>query len=314
MSYVPQDVEDFVPPFASNNGVLDGVWANHNEIRDAYEQHIAAFTGRYQTNAADTLLWRFTQKGNKGLGDVVAEVRYVSPGGDFDLELRNAANSVSNVVSITGAATATATLTVTPLSSDDDYEIRITRTAGATVLSIDAIQVYCTAPTVPGSIDDWENAPATNPWLVTDAAVAVEHMTRLLNGPTALAKDRPHCLFSHIRPTRALDLVKAEPDFAEWGREAVAGDADQVQQAGYGAVLIDAPRSRTVTVDAYVLADDAVNTSAILRIGGWTWQPTPNQWDSTTVELAQGLHEVVATVATESGEAAVWHVIQVWRL
>lgn len=314
MTYTPQDVGDFVPPQQTDDGGLAGVWDNHAEVMLAYEQWLGSFTGRYDTFDAVELLWRFRQRGGEGLGDVVAELTTVATSGTYDIELRNAANTTSDSATGITSGTTTTTLAVTPAVEDDYYEIGITRTSGSTHKQVQAICLHSEAPATPGDVPGYRPKDGTFDWLQPDFPISVEHMTRLLDGPGAIVRDRPHCLFSHFVPTRALDLVKAEPDYAIWGRQATAGDTNQPMQVGYGGLFIDGPVARTVHIDAFVLATDNAAVQGVIRIGGWSWEPTTGAWDSTTVELSPGWHDVVAGIgSTTNGEAGVWHALQIWR-
>ena len=84
--------------------------------------------------------------------------------------------------------------------------------------------------------------------------------------------------------------------------------------AGFGAINIEDPRPRTVTIDAYIAADDPTTALAELRVGGFTWAPAMSGWSRTTLTLSAGWHDVVATVSAADAEAAVWQSIQIWRL
>jgi hypothetical protein len=314
MTYTPQDVLDFLPPVQTDSGALAGVWTNHTEIMLAYEQWLGSFCGRYETDGANELLWRFRQRGGKGLGDIQAVLTVLATGGDYDVELRTASATVLDTASVTGSGTVTTTLTGPPNVEDDFYELGIIRTSGSSVKQVEAIALMSLSPSLPEDVPGYVPRDGTFDWLTPDYAIAVEHMTRLLNGAVAIAQDRPHCLFSHFAPTRALALVKAVPDFEAWGVKLPVADINRVVQCGYGAVFIDGPSPRTIHIDAFVLATDAAVVTAELRIGGWVWSPSIDAWDETSVELSPGWHEVVATidssVATDGG---IWHALQIWR-
>jgi hypothetical protein len=315
MTYTPQNPDDFAPPFAPNNGVLGGVWDNHNEVRDAYRQHLGTCVHPDRTVDGVPLLWLFKQRGNAGLADVEVIARIViSGGGTYDVGLKDGDASVTDSASITGAGAHTVTLTVTPDAADDTFELSLVRTSGGGHADLLSWVAYSEGPSTPAAIVGWTNAPASNPWLSSGEAVAVEHMERLLDGPGAILRDRPHCLFSHFVSDAALAAVKGVPDFELWGRQAGSSDAQQVQQCGYGGIIVDDLRPRTLYVEALVEADDVATASAQIRIGGWIWDPTPGVWDSTTVVLEPGLHDVYASVASDDGDAVLFRSLQIWRL
>jgi hypothetical protein len=314
MTYAPQDVDDFVPPQQTDSGSLAGVWNNHQEVMLAYEQWLGSFAGLYETDGANELLWRFRQRGGEGLGDVVADIITVASSGTYDIELRNAANTTSDSATGIGSGTTTTTLAVAPVVEDDYYEIGVTRVTGSSHKELQAFCIHSEAPATPTDVPGFRPKDGSFNWLQPDYAIAVEHMTRLLDGPGAIVRDRPHCLFAHFVPTRALALVKAEPDFIIWGRQATAGDTNQPMQVGYGGLLIDGPVARTVHIDAFVLATDNADIQGVIRIGGWSWEPTTGAWDETTVELSPGWHDVVAGIdSTTNNEAGIWHALQIWR-
>jgi hypothetical protein len=314
MTYTPQDVIVFVPTVQTDDGQLAGVWANHVEIMLAYEQWMGSFSGRYQTDGNNELLWRFRQRGGKGLGDIQASITVIAAGGSYALELRTASATVLDTASVSGAGTVTTTLAGPPNVEDDYYELGITRTSGSNHKSVEAIEFVSLAPAQPEDVPAYVPKDPAFDWLQTDYAIAIEHVLRLLNGPGALARDRPHCLFSHFVPTRALALVKNVPDFEAWGLKVASGAINQAVQCGYGAVFVDGPSPRTLHIDAYVMATDATAVIAELSIGGWTWQPSINGWDETTVELSPGWHDITASVdISVADESAVWQVLQVWR-
>lgn len=314
MTYTPQDVGDFAPPQQTDDGSLAGVWDNHNEVMLAYEQWMGAFCGRYDTDHGNELLWRFRQRGGQGLGDIVAVLTTVRTSGSYDLELRTAAAVVLDSATVSSGSVVVTTLQGAPTVEDDYYELGITRTAGSNAKHVEAITLHSLTPATPVDVPGFRPKDGAFNWLTVDYPISVEHMTRLLDGPGAVARDRPHCLFAHFAPTRALALVKAEPDFEPWGRQANAVDVDRPTQCGYGAIFIDGPSPRTVHIDAFVLTTDAAAVTAELRIGGWVWAPTVDAWDETTVVLSPGWHDIVATIdSTTNAEAGIWHALQIWR-
>ena len=313
MAYIPIDPEDFTPPFGASGDPYGQTWKNHGEVIDAYEQHLATCGQATATSGATALVFRFKARGGAGLGDITVTLRADPNGSTFDMVLADSGATCTATTSVTGAAVGTHTVSVTPTVADTDYTLTFTRTAGATNLEIAGWLAVSEAPATITDVPNLVPEAPGNYWQASTFPVSTEHMERLLNGPPALALDRPHCLFSHIAPDTALATVKATPDFQYWGMQAASATANQYTLAGFGGFELTDPRPRTLTVDAYIAADDVVNSEVELRIGGWSWKPAVSGWSRTTVTLAPGWLDVAATVSSDDTEAAVWQTLQIWR-
>jgi hypothetical protein len=257
----------------------------------------------------------FKARGGAGLGDITVTLRADPNGSTFDMVLADSGATCTATTSVTGAALATFTVSVTPTVADTDYTLTFTRTAGAASLGISG---WVAVSENPATILDVPNlvpeAPA-NYWQTSGYAVATEHIERMLNGPGALLADRPHCLFSHVTRTPTLAALKSGglPDFQYWGARAVAATANHYVIVGFGGFEIGGTTARTLTIDAYVDADNVTTGLAELRIGAWSWTPTRGSWQRTTVTLSPGFYDVVASVASASTEAVAWQSLQIWR-
>jgi hypothetical protein len=313
MAYVPIAPEDFVPPFDALGDPYAQTWKNHGEMITAYEQTLATSGQATTTSGATALAFRFKARGGAGLGDITVTMRADPNGSAFDLELEDGGATVLGTTAVSGAAMATFTVSVTPTVADTDYVVRVMRTSGATNLEIAGWVAVSEAPATITDVPNLTPEAPANYWQSSTFPVATEHIQRMLDGPGALLVDRPHCLFSHIAPDTALATVKATPDFEYWGMAAATVTANQYTLAGFGGFGIDDPRPRTLTIDAYVAADDVATALAELRIGAWSWSPTPGSWQRTTIMLSPGWHDVVATVSSDDTEACVWQSLQIWR-
>jgi hypothetical protein len=314
MAYVPQDPSEFVPPFDGAGDPYDTLWTNHGAVIAEYEQHLGTSCHQVSTSGTTPLVFRFKARGGAGLGDITVSMRADPNGSTFDMVLADSGATCTATTSVTGASLATFTVTVTPTVADTDYTLTLTRTAGAGVLEVKGFVATSATPASPLLIADLVPDDPSSYWAAVGRAINTEHMQRMLNAPMALTKDRPHCLFSHILADTALSSLKGVPDFELWGMQATAATAGQYTMAGFGAINIEDQRPRTVTIDAYIAADDPATALAELRVGGFTWAPAMSGWSRTTLTLSAGWHDVVATVSAADTEAAGWQSIQIWRL
>ena len=317
MTYVPQSPEDFVPPLAPNNGVLEGLWDNHAELPDAYWQHVATSNHMVRTVDGNTYAWEFRQRGNAGLAAVELHmVIDVTSTGVYEVSLSNVGAAVSDSGFTSGSGVQDVIIGVTPDSADDAYVITVQRVSGSNDADVLGWAVYSAFPSAPEAIPNYVETPASNPWLTSGYPVSVEHIERLLRGPGAVAADRPHCLLSHCIDDSTLSRIKlpVSPDFRHWGVLGTSGSAARLDQCGYGAVLIEDERPRQVRIDVLIEADFPGNVDPALRIGGVEWVPAVGVWSSTAITLGPGLHDVIASLAVADGESAVWRTIQIWRL
>lgn len=314
MAYVSQDPADFVPPFDGAGDPYDQLWINHDEVLYEYEQHLGTSCHQVATVGTTPLVFRFRARRGVGLGPITVSLRADPNGSTYTMTLADSGGGASTSVAVSGASLSTHTITLTPVVADTDYTLTITRSSGATVLEVKGWVATSAAPASPLLVPDLVPADPAGYWVAAGRAINVEHMQRMLNAPMALTKDRPHCLFSHILADTALSLAKGVPDFELWGMQATAATAGQYMLSGFGAINIEDQRPRTVTIDAYIVADDPTTSLAELRVGGATWAPAMSGWSRTTLTLSPGWHDVVATVRNADGNAAVWQSIQIWRL
>jgi len=314
MTYVPQPPDAFFPPYTPGyDAAFDVLWANHNEVRDAYEQTIATCAVGVRTQDGNPLLWRFRQRGNAGLGDVVVIIEVEqSGGGTFKHTVSDGVSSVSDFT--VGAGTHVVTLALAPAAAEGEYELEVFRQSGGGHVDVLGWVAYGERASDPSLVPGWRDAPATNPWLVADEPIAEEHVERLSNGPGALAKDRPHCLLFHGWPDGPVPPKNDDnPTYQTWGWTGSVARAGHWQQAGHGLVEVTGLVPRTIVVDAWVIASGTA--AATVSIGAVAVAVTPGSWQRFTVTLAPGLHEVVATLQVNgNNEFAYFHALHVWRL
>ena len=316
MSYTPQAPDAFFPPFLpGDTTAFDTLWANHQEVLEAYEQTIAVCGVAEETVDAVALTWRFRQRGGAGLGKlrVIIEVDQTG-GGTFTYTLQNESATVTDSDTTGSAGPHTVTLTVVPDAADDDYELIVERTSGGGRVNVLSWVAFSMEPLQPRLIPGWRDAPATNPWLTTDQAIAEEHIERLTNGPRALAKDRPHCLFYHGWPEDGDTPKTDDPSYQFWGWTGSTARAGRWQQVGHGVIEVTGLVPRTVVIDAWVIASGTA--AASLSIGAIAVPiPASGQWERASVTLTPGIHELIATVQVNANnDFAYFHALHVWRL
>lgn len=316
MSYVPQPPDAFFPPhLPGGTPAFDVLWDNHNEVRDAYEQTLAVCGVAASTDNSVPLVWRFRQRGNLGLGRIQLEAHVEhTGGGTYEYYLANAAEMFPETVIVTGAGPHVVVFDMQCEVAEDEYFFRVTRTSGSGHSTVLGWSAWAEAPANASLVPGWRDAPSTNPWLVTDLAIAAEHMQRLVDGPSALAKDRPHCLLYHGFPVGSTLPKTDDPTWHIWGWTGSATRNNRWQQAGRGLFEVAGPSPRRVVVDVRVAAEGTAKCK--ISIGAVSQDvPTMNAWVRLFFDLQPGLHELIATPRAESTNDTVWvHALQVWRL
>jgi hypothetical protein len=308
MTYTPQEPSIFTGPVLPSVG-LSKLWGNHNEVANAYEQQLGGYFGELETTDDDVMIWSFRCRANAGQRQVRVDYRFERTSGTGTFSVTLASSADSDVVSHSVAGPLTGTVTVdVPAGGDAELTLELERTTGNGAAMLQAWQAYC----LPGDFAGFVRSSETGRWEVAGEPVNIEHVDRLLNGPIQIARDGPHCLMSHCAPdiSNVGGLIKGRVDFRYWGLSGSSTDGGAMTQVGYGALHIAGGRTRTLTVDSWIEATDEVD--ALLRIGGWTWEPGVAR-DRTTVTLSPGWHQVVAALKVPTDEEALWHSLQIWR-
>lgn len=307
MAYTPTPPETFTGPFLPSVG-LTPLWAAHNEVFAAYRQQLGTYFGELATTGSTPMVWRFRCRANAGLRQVRVVYRHERSSGSGNATVTLASSVDTDTATLTAGGPTQGVVTVDVGGADEELTLTLVRTTDSGAHRLLGWSAFTLAGDYP------EFVPSSGArWQAAGLPVNVEHIDRMLNGPVSIAKDGPHCLFSHFAPDLAnLAGIKSRlVDLRYWGMVGSSVDAGSMTQVGYGAVHVTGTRSRVCTVDSWIEVTD--EHEALLRIGGWEWSPGVGR-DRTTVTLAPGFHTVVAALKVPANEDAVWHSLQVWRL
>lgn len=322
MSYQPQYLSNLVPPIPTKSP-SDSAWqrviSNHGQLFRYYEPTVAQWAGnplKSSSGLAENLL-RFRSRNGadfaiSGVGielrvDIVAR-RVGSSGLPSVVALAGGAALVQ--VNVTSPTFIKHTLTSAPANDDEEWTITGLAAAGDT-LEVASMVAYWVASTPSSRAYPSGFRRAETGWDKDDVAVSTELAARLLNGPVAIAKDRPACVFSHLwraNATAAAFTKYGDVDYSAWGTES----ATEVVMVGAGRVPASDIRPRPYIV-TYYLRSSASSTGSI-RIGAAVYPVTANGWQSFQIELSPVDVDIIATIdAQASGEWAYFESVQVWR-
>lgn len=322
MSYQPQYLSNLVPPIPTKLPSLSAwqrVRGNHGQLFRYYEPTVAQWAGDplQSSSGLDENLLRFRSRngadfavGGVGLQlrvDIVAR-RVGSSGLPSVLSVSGGAALVQT--NVTSATFAVHTLTATPAIDDEEWTINGLAGAGDT-LEVGSMVAYwvATAPGTRAYPSGFRQAETA--WNKDDIAVSTEFAARLLNGPVAIAKDRPACVFSHLwrASTTSSDFTKyGDVDYSAWGVE----EASETVMVGAGRIPACDIRPRPFVV-TYYLRSSASSTGSI-RIGAAVYPVTANGWQAFQLDLPPVDVDIIATVDAQGvGEWAYFESVQVWR-
>jgi hypothetical protein len=314
MTYTPQNLQALVPPV--DTFVLPGTSpyalaiANHNDLYSLYEPPVASWHGGREISAGpERNVLRFLsrqgydyQVGGAGLQLRVDIMAFGTAG---IIRLYGGVSTVS--VAVTARDLQMYSLAATPAAGNEEWVLSI---QDAGIYSMVAYWVAST-PTTRAYPSEWRQAPTLlgGP----NVPIHTEIAGRLLNGPVLIARDRPACVFSHLRE---YDL--ASPDFQEgrawsgWGVQ----DNTLPRIVARGRIPMADVKTRPFLVDCYLRSSLAgAFGGGLLRIGGTEVAIPADQWHSFEVDLGRADADVTATIeACGAGEWAYFETIQVWRM
>jgi len=314
MAYVPQALLDFRPPIPADGTGYALLWDNHDELYTTYTGAIAQHSEMPAnfTTTTETNRWRFTSRGGADYGassglrlrlTVLAET--TNTGGT--LRLKGGASTVTQA--LTGGLT-TYTLDATPTSADEQWLISLQCNVHSPAATI-KVHAWSAEwlPTLDGTAFPSGYRRGDALWKTADYPVHTEGFGRLIRGPSAIARDRPVCIFNHFAPI-GIDISA----FVKYGLEEYWGRYDQTYQdtAGRGRIPRADTRPRRYRVDWY-LHSSGSSTGQILIGGRAIDVPTANAWGTATLEFGQGDHEIRAAVLPGTTTGAYFEAIQVWR-
>jgi hypothetical protein len=322
MSYQPQNLESLVPPvetFAPSTNTPWGLCVvNHNQLFYLYEPPVASWHGEPLASSAgiELSVLRFLSRrgydyavGGVGLQlrvEVIA--RSTTGGAAGDLKLYGGSSTVTAAVS--GSTFTTYTLTATPAAGNEEWTLALAPGTGK-VLEVCSMVAYWVSsfPTSRAYPSEWRQAPAQ--LRNSDVPIHTEVAGRLLNGPVLIARDRPACVFSHLRQyNMAAPVFSKTLGWSRWGVQ----DNDKAQIVGRGRIPIADVRTRPFLVDYYLRSSGSI-AGGILRIGGAEFAVSADAWGSFEVDLGRADADVTATIdACGAGEWAYFETIQVWRM
>lgn len=320
MSYVPQYLSNLIPPISTTAGAgWQRTRANHGQLFRFYQPTVAQWAGNplVSSSGLDEDLLRFRSRngadfvvGGVGLRlrvEIVAR-RVGSSGLPSVIALKGGVPMVQ--VSVTSPTFLAYSLTANPATDDEEWTISGVAAAGDS-LEVASMVAYWdpTTPSTRAYPSGFRQAETY--WQKPDAPVSTELAARLLNGPVAIAKDRPSCVFSHLwrASTTASAFAKyGDVDYSAWGVES----APDVVMVGAGRIPASDIRPRPFIV-TYYLRSSASSTGTI-RIGAAVYPVTANGWQSFQVELSPIDVDIIATIDAQSpGEWAYFESVQVWR-
>jgi len=313
----------FRPPIAANSSAYTTLWDNHAELYALYSGVIgdhASGDTPLTTQLAFKALWRFTSRGGADFSattglklklTILATASGGAPGstsGTIGITDSGPIASVNILVPAVSGDVSTYTITVNPLSVDAKWEIGHTVVTGRTI-TIWAWSAEWVGTDGNRAFPSGYRRGAAN-WKAANAPISTEGFGRLMKAPSAIATDRPCCVFSHFA---AVGVAFGAPKTKEileqlWG----AYSGDYQRTAGIGLIPQCDSQARTYTVDWYFRSTGA--SVAKILIGGLEIAvPTQGVWGSATFTLSPGEHEISVAITPLVGQGAYFEALQVWR-
>ena len=315
MAYSPQTLTNLVPPIATTASGYTTPWDNHDAIFEAYTGHIATHMPKEYayTSTSKASVWRFTSwcgfdwlpwsASSQGLR-LRVKVLATGTGSGGTVFVEGSTYSASAAVS---GARATYTIDVQVDTEHETWTIDLQAAAASSVVihswSAQWLPVRGNAAFPSGYRQGWSG------WKAANAPVHTEGIGRLITGPTAIAADRPACVFGHFAKIGFTLSGKTKGQLEEvWGRE----DQDFSDTVGRGLLPRCDVRPRKYRVLWYLQAS-ASGTGSITVGGQVIAVSTANAWGQAQIELTQGDHAVLAQVNPGTGEQAYFQAIQIFR-
>jgi hypothetical protein len=313
MTYTPQNLDTLVPPVetfvSTGNSPYAIAIANHNDLYSLYEPPVASWHGQQidAVAARDVLRFISRQGYDYRVGGAGLQLR-------VDLMARGTAGIIqllgglaTAVVSVTDGDLRQYTLLATPAAGNEEWTLRIEEVS---IVSMVAYWVAA-APTTRAYPSEWRQALTQSGG--PNVPIHTEIAARLLNGPVLIARDRPACVFSHLREyNRTAPDFKEGKGWSEWGVE----DNTLPRIVARGRIPMADVKTRPFLVDCYLRSSLAgAFGGGLLRIGGAEVAIPADQWHSFEVNLGRADADVTATIeACGAGEWAYFETIQVWRM
>lgn len=314
MAYVPQTLRDFRPPIPTDGVGYDLLWDNHDELYETYTgviaQHSEKPTAFTTTTEVDS--WRFTSRGGADYGAsaglklrLTILVATTNTGGT--VRLKGGAATITQAV--TGGLTAY-TMDATPNAANDTWIISLQCNVHSPAASI-TVHAWTAEwlPVLDGTPFPSGFRRGDALWQTADYPVHTEGFGRLIRGPSAIARDRPVCVFNHFARI-GINIS----GLGKTGFEQYWGAYNQAFQdtVGRGRIPRVDIRPRPYRVDWYMRSSGS-STGQILIGGRSIAVSTPNAWGTTTLEFTQGDHEIRAAILPLASTYAYFEAIQVWR-
>lgn len=310
MAYAPNKFSSTVP-LPGNDDFIDGsggIAANHNQVYVTHQPPVAEFARDLSLAGAVSRDWlRFRHRGNMDAQTLTARVR-ASNGGAGSPTLGFRVDSAAAVSSGAVGADAWYTMDASP-SAASVHDCVITATvAGGVTLNLTRLNCYLSPAAAAG-------AKRRSGWIYQNAvnyganyATTVEHLERWSNGPVQIAKDRPHCVLSHLS-----DIKTGSPGKSRVGWSTT--NVDYYDEVGRAIVPRCSDVSRRFIIDAYLARPSGTGVIAgALRVGGTTFDVTViDGWSTFEAVLPPGPLEVSAMITCAAATSAQFDCVQIWR-
>lgn len=306
MSYSPADPATIVSPFHADNATWSTLLTNHDQLYQYFRPPVVdnRTATASVTSGSATDVYEFECLGNADLAPITFRVRCSTAGGNGTLTC--ASDASTNTATINGAE-AWYTVSVTPTAKDSICKVKLHKGTGTTMYA-HAVEAYL-APSAPAK------APLASlfvrghtRWDDADSQINTEIATRLLNGPPALAVERPVCVMSALAPINA----------STGGKDAsiltVTNTTSQecVLRALFPAYDVVARRYKI----RMRLRNSASAGPVMLRVGAFQESHTPSstdEWWTTSATFAPGVYwlEIYANPGGLKYQQV--PTVQVWR-
>lgn len=306
MSYAPLDPTVLVAPLDGNAAAWTTLYTNHDQLYQYYRPPIVdnRTATATSTSASAEDVYEFECLGNYDLAPLSFRVRCTTTGGNGTLTCL--AGASSNTATINGAA-AWYTVAVTPSAADCVCKVQLNKGTGTT-MTADAVQCY-TTPSAPGA-GTLTSAfvRAYGRWDDANVPIPSEVVSRYLNGPPTLARERPVCVASALAPINAGAGGKSAGNLMTYN--------DTIQSCILQIYLPACDELARRYKFRMRLRNSASVGALLLKVGAWEESYTPasaGEWWTTSATLAPGPHKVV--ISAEPGTVKTQQVatLQIWR-
>lgn len=306
MSYTPLDPTTLVTPLDGNAAAWTTFLTNHDQLYQYYRPPIIdnRTAPATVTSAVATDIYEFECLGNADLAPISFRVRCTTTGGNGTLTCLSGATS--NTATINGAE-AWYTVAVTPTTADSVCKVQLHKGTGTSMEAV-AVQAYLTPSAPAAGVLASTFARAWTGWDNANYPIPSEVVSRYLNGPPALARERPVCVASALAPINASTSTKSAGNLTAYN--------DTTQTC---LVILDLPACDELA-RRYKFRMRLRNSSGvgalILKVGAFEESYTPastGEWWTTSATLAPGPHrvEVLAKPGTTKGQQL--STLQIWR-